>query len=234
MRKQTSTCLAIGFLLATVPQARAQEIVAPPVPAVPVAPAYTMPYQRGCSLKRICQWLTYRPLPVPACCQCPRCQTTATPPLYMYFIGEFGPRSPELAHMTGGYTAGQVFQGPSLFEPAGTAHARTAESTFGGSRIRNAISGSPSRLKVPGGRGITTSAFSRGQTVQHVPVWDVPARQIGHEVIVPVRNVPAAATGQEVPAGQDVPLHGAGACREIPIHEASDSLPTVPVPPTGN
>src|SRR5437879_1541947 len=53
MRKQTSTCLAIGFLLATVPQARAQEIVAPPVPAVPVAPAYTMPYQRGCSLKRI-------------------------------------------------------------------------------------------------------------------------------------------------------------------------------------
>lgn len=234
MRKQTSTCLAIGFLLATVPQARAQEIVAPPVPAVPVAPAYTMPYQRGCSLKRIFQWLTYRPLPVPACCQCPRCQTIGTPPLYMYFIGEFGPRSPDLAHMTGGYAAGQVFHGPSLFEPAETAHAHAGESSFGVSRIRNALPGSPPRLQVPVRRGVTTNTFSKRQALQQVPVWDVPARQAGHEVIVPVRDVPAAATGQEAPAGQDISFHGAGASREIPVHEANDPLPTVPVPPTDN
>jgi hypothetical protein len=63
-------------------------------------------------------WLTYRPLPVPAAYQCPRCQQIGTPPLYMYFIGEYGPRSPDLAHMTGGYAAGQVYQGPSLFAQA--------------------------------------------------------------------------------------------------------------------
>src|SRR5690242_1380538 len=107
--------LAFGLMLAAGRQATAQEIVSTPISVVPVANAYTMPYQRGCSLKRICQWLCYRPLPVPAACQCPQLQPTTRPPTYMYFIGEYGPRSPDLAHMTGGFAGGQIFAGPPEF-----------------------------------------------------------------------------------------------------------------------
>ncbi len=114
MLRQLSSGLAMGLMLVAARHGGAQEMEVPAPEAVPppavirVSPGYTLPYQRGCSLKRICQWLTYRPLPqpVPVCCQGPRCQTSALPPLYLYFIGEFGPRSPELAHMTGGFAAG--------------------------------------------------------------------------------------------------------------------------------
>jgi hypothetical protein len=250
MRRRIPTCLAIGFMLATAHQAAAQEIVAPPVPTVPVANGYTMPYQRGCSPKRIFQWLTYRPLPVPVCCQCLRCQTTGTPPLYMYFIAEYGPRSPNLAHLTGGHAAGQVFQGPSLFEPAGNAHIYAAadsrsaphikKSLFGppplfepagnahvdaaadsrpDPRVKKSLFGSPRVMNTVGRGGVAPGEGWHRQAVQQAPVWDAPARLPGREANVAVRDVPAAASGQAIPAAQEIPFHAPGSGEEQILKE---------------
>jgi hypothetical protein len=196
----------MGLMLATVYQAGGEEICAPPVAeappvpvaAVPVANAYTMPYQRGCSLKRICQWLFYRPLPVPAACQCPRCQTIHPAPLYMYFIGEFGPRSPELAHLTGGFAAGQVFVGPNLFGPPTAGNGHISAPIESHSDIeRNTISGPPPRLMPRRRTAPPLETSSKGQEVQQVPAQEIAAPHVSKGVVL-VR-VPVAPVRQEAP-----------------------------------
>ena len=94
MRRQINRLAAITALVigATV---QAQDFVGDP-PAVPVGQGCH--HHHGFSLKRLCDWVCYKPLRVPHACECKMLQLTPTPPLYMYFIGEFGPRSPSLGY----------------------------------------------------------------------------------------------------------------------------------------
>jgi hypothetical protein len=127
----TATC---GFVLALNGALRADDNPGP-VPHIPAAQGYTLPYQRGCNCKRIWQWLTYRPLPAPTCCQCPKC-SICVPPLYLYFIGEYGPRSPDLACLAA--SAGHVGYAPAV-EPTALGYPRLAAA-------RNTLREIPGRL----------------------------------------------------------------------------------------
>jgi len=260
MRRQFPTWLAAGFVLTVAHQIQAQEFLAPPVPAVPVTAGYTLPYQRGCSLKRFCKWLCYRPLPVPAKYQCQGLQKDALPPLYLYFVGEYGPRSPELAIMTGGYAAGGVFNGPSLFpnDPTANGLARATANPLESPALAKATAAAGSRKPTQApANSVPTRVIGRENTV---PVPDVASRPIGRQNPVPVRDLPAAASGQElrtpapmgelprevsaheaahtpiyvpvrdVPPGQDLPFHGTS--QELPVHQATSLLPVIPATPT--
>jgi hypothetical protein len=94
MRRQISKLVAIAALMIGT-TVQAQEFVGH-TPAPPVC--------QGChhhhdfSLSRLCAWVCYKPLRVPHTCECKMLQLTPTPPLYMYFIGEYGPRSPSLGY----------------------------------------------------------------------------------------------------------------------------------------
>jgi len=261
MRRQFPTWLAAGFLVTVVHQIQAQEFIAPPVPSVPVVAGYSLPYQRGCSLKRICKWLCYRPLPVPAAYQCRGFQKDALPPLYLYFVGEYGPRSPELAHMTGGYAVGGVFHGPTLFpnDPTASGLTRATANPLESLTFAKATTGAGNRKPAQ----VPTRVIGREIIV---PVPDVPARTIGRQNTVPVRDLPAVASDQhlrapasptsdlprevsvheaartpiqvpvrDVPPGQDLPFHGTS--QEVPVHQATSLLPMIPATPaaaTGN
>jgi hypothetical protein len=104
--------LAIAVLLASVSTGRSQEFIGTPPP---------LPATQGCnhcghhfSLSRLWSWMTYRPLRVPRPGECRICQLTPTPPLYMYFIGEYGPRSPSLGFPV--RDQGFAFAGPDHYE----------------------------------------------------------------------------------------------------------------------
>lgn len=60
--------------------------------------------QRGCSLRQICRWLTYRPLPTHlgghGCKH--RCNPVCQPPPYAYFLNLYGPGSCPGAPLHGG------------------------------------------------------------------------------------------------------------------------------------
>ena len=111
----------ISALLAGTTIGRAQELAGTPQP-VPgsqfVGTPQPVPGSQGCNhcghhgscLSRLCNWITYHPLPVPKSCQCRMCELTPTPPLYMYFIGEYGPRSPSLGYPV--WDHGLAFSGP--------------------------------------------------------------------------------------------------------------------------
>ena len=94
MGRQLTRLAAIVALLAGGAIGQAQEFVPSPV----IDGCNSCQHRHDFSLKRLWDWATYRPLRVPVACQCHMCQLTPTPPLYMYFIGEFGPRSPSLGY----------------------------------------------------------------------------------------------------------------------------------------
>jgi hypothetical protein len=98
MRRDFSSLLASGLLLAAAASCQAQDHVVVGEHSIPVVQGYNHIPQRGCSWQQIWDWMTYRPLPMPKCCKCCRVNPTATPPLYMYFLGEYGPRSPLLGY----------------------------------------------------------------------------------------------------------------------------------------
>jgi hypothetical protein len=104
MLASASTCAADPFLAA---QFRVEE-----------THGYTHPYQR-CSWKQICGWFCYRPLPWPR--SAVKCNPSCTPPLYLYFIGEYGPRSPLLVGYVGPYH-GQEVHGPMVYGPVSPEH----------------------------------------------------------------------------------------------------------------
>jgi hypothetical protein len=92
MRRQISRLACIGALLFG-GVCQAQEHVAMPAPV-----SQGCHHKHDFSLKRLCDWVCYKPLRVPHDCECKMLQLTPTPPLYTYFIGEFGPRSPSLGY----------------------------------------------------------------------------------------------------------------------------------------
>ena len=122
MRRQITRLAAIAAILAGGTVGRAQELAGTPQP-VPVSELAGTPQPRpvsqacnhcgahGSCLSRLWNWLTYHPLPVPKSCQCCMCELTPTPPLYMYFIGEYGPRSPNLGYPV--WDHGLAYSGPA-------------------------------------------------------------------------------------------------------------------------
>jgi hypothetical protein len=107
MGRQIARLTAIVALLVGACIGRAQECVAPPAP---VCHGCNTCHHHGFSLERLVSWMTYRPVRVPHACECRVCQLGPTPPLFMYFIGEYGPRSPSLGYPVWDHDLG--FSGP--------------------------------------------------------------------------------------------------------------------------
>jgi hypothetical protein len=108
MKRQMIALAAIAGILASGALSQAQEFVGTPPPAAPCQGCHAQHHHF--SLASLCSWLTYRPTRVPHTCECRMCQLTPTPPLYMYFIGEYGPRSPSLGYPT--WDHGFAMSGP--------------------------------------------------------------------------------------------------------------------------
>ncbi len=98
MRRQVTRLAAIGLLLAGGTIGQAQEVVDPPPVMAPAPHTCHQASHRGFSLSRLWSWMTYHPQPVPKSCECRMLELTPTPPLYTYFLGEYGPRSPGLGY----------------------------------------------------------------------------------------------------------------------------------------
>jgi hypothetical protein len=95
MRIQNWSVLAIAIMVLGVPQSRAQEIVGTASPTVPThilpapgaEPCVVSDGGRPSCCQRLCNWLTYRPLSHPGCCDCCKpCEPCGMPPLYIFFM----------------------------------------------------------------------------------------------------------------------------------------------------
>jgi hypothetical protein len=97
-----------------VPEARIARAACPCAASAPCAActSYAAPHSchhshgcgHTCCLNSLCDWLSYRALPVPRECKCHRTCTSCTPPLYSYFAVRYAsayhgyPHGPETGH----------------------------------------------------------------------------------------------------------------------------------------
>jgi hypothetical protein len=126
MWAKRSAVAVLALWLAGTSAAKAQdEVLHAPAPAS-VDHGGPSCARRGFSWEHLCAWATYRPAPLPPNCYRRHCSAgTSMPPLYMYFLGLYGPRSPALGY--GVYGAVGRYHGgdgcpncrPRILPPAG-------------------------------------------------------------------------------------------------------------------
>ncbi len=196
MRNLVPALWTFAWILATGIPASAQQNGTEYLQTVPTVHAYNLPHQRGCSLKRLCQWLTYRPLPVPQCCQGCQWETTSLPPMYTYFIGVYGPRSPGMGY--------PIYHPASVFQGAGLTTGRIASPSHG--------------MVVINARSVPKAPMVRDLPQRVAEYNPVDSSKI--EIIVPAEN------HREIPhhsssASQEIQVHGVAGGSEIQVHEGA-------------
>jgi hypothetical protein len=204
MRRHIGTLMAAGLLLTGAYRSEAQECFECDRGHGAGAPGC---YEQGSCCHRLWAWLTYRPVPSPHHCQCCRVYPTIMPPLYTYFIGEFGPASPLLAHH-GDFAAHGDFHHLPLMEHGngGIGHVTPAPS----SEMRTGVIFHESRQATP------------AQTVYTVRR---PSSPYAANAVVVYQESPVAAQGERVmvapngTVGQGVPLHAASSPSVVPIRD---------------
>jgi hypothetical protein len=154
---------------------------------------------RGSCCQRFCAWLCYRPLPVPKEYRgCLTVMKTPTPPLYTYFIGLYGPRSPSLGfpttHVAHGPLAGDSVHGPDA-APSAPAELPPAEENLPAPRYLNEAPSSKSNQDES--RSTAPAATLPAQTL---PLAQIPEAPPALAPTLPPKETNESRT-EDVPAG---------------------------------